>query len=353
MRVGEPGQERLALGQFLRRHRRRTGVDFRDDRRQPVAHLRPVGDRQPHVDEHTRHVPRQRVESRRLDHPVDLDVDERFAPRVARILRRDVRQRPVGAGNDGDDRVDDEVQRQALAVDFHRDRIDQERHVVVDDLDDRVRRLPAVVLDRRIEDAHPGVARLALAGEVPVRERRAIEIGRRPLGEILGIDLAEVTDDETLERVAPHRRRPGPHQPEHEVELLRPAVIRRRLHRRLRAFAWSIVPRSLPCSPHADAEAAHAPRPPRASREARGHGRRAPGRVEIMPPLIAHHEQHGADCTHWLTTEEWRRRGWQAAGRLRNALGDRAGFRDNAAFTSAGQREPPRAPHPMPGWRNW
>ena len=46
--------------------------------------------------------------------------------------------------------------------------------------------------------------------------------------------------------------------------------------------------------------------------------------------------------------------GWmQATGRPRNALCDRAGFRDNAAFTSAGQREPLRAPHPMPGWRNW
>jgi hypothetical protein len=43
----------------------------------------------------------------------------------------------------------------------------------------------------------------------------------------------------------------------------------------------------------------------------------------------------------------------QAAARPRNVLGDRAGFRDNAAFTSAGQREPLRAPHPMPGWRNW
>ncbi len=40
-------------------------------------------------------------------------------------------------------------------------------------------------------------------------------------------------------------------------------------------------------------------------------------------------------------------------GRARNPLGDRAGFRDNAAFTSAGQRELLRAPHPKPGWRNW
>ena len=182
----------------------------------------------PHVAEHARDVGGQRVEPRRLGHAVDLDVDERFAPRVARIVRRDVGERPVGAAHDRDDRMDDEVQRQAVAVDFHRHRIDEERHVVVDDLDDRVRRLPAVLLDRRIEDAHAGVARLALAREVPVRQRRAVQVGRRALGEVLGIDLAEVADDEALEHVALHRRRPGPHQPEHEVELLRPAVIRRR-----------------------------------------------------------------------------------------------------------------------------
>ena len=51
------------------------------------------------------------------------------------------------------------MQREAVAVDLHRHRIDQERHVVVDDLDDRVRRLPAVLLDRRVEHAHARPAR--------------------------------------------------------------------------------------------------------------------------------------------------------------------------------------------------
>ena len=84
-----------------------------------------------------------------------------------------------------DDRVDDQVQRQVVAVDFHRHRIDQERHVVVDDLDDRVRRLPAVILDRRIEDAHAGMARFAPAArsssaKAPRRRDRPAHARRDP-----------------------------------------------------------------------------------------------------------------------------------------------------------------------------
>ena len=46
----------------------------------------------------------------------------------------------MGIALDGEDQVQDEMQGQAVTIDFHRHRIDQERHVVVDDLDDGVRR---------------------------------------------------------------------------------------------------------------------------------------------------------------------------------------------------------------------
>ena len=156
---------------------------------------------------------------------------KRFAPRLGRIAGRDIVERPVAAADDRDDRMDDEVQRQAVPVDFHRHRIDEERHVVVDDLDDRMRRLPAVLLDRRVEDTHARLARIALAGEIPVRQRRAVEIGRSPRGKILGVDLTEVADHETLEHFALGGRRPGLHHRQYGVELLRPAIIHQGLHR--------------------------------------------------------------------------------------------------------------------------
>ena len=46
-------------------------------------------------------------------------------------------------------RVHHRVDREPAAVQHHRERIDQERHVVGDDLDHRARRLPAVVRDGR------------------------------------------------------------------------------------------------------------------------------------------------------------------------------------------------------------
>ena len=123
----------------------------------------------------------------------------------------DAGKRAVGAALDRDDRVHDQVQRQPVPVDFHRHRIDQERHVVVDDLDDRVRRLPAMFFDRRIEHAHPRASRVALAREIPVRQRRAVQVRGLPLGEVLRVELAEVALDEGLQRLALFRRDLGAH----------------------------------------------------------------------------------------------------------------------------------------------
>ena len=234
----------MHFGELLRRQRRRAGVDLGDDADELVLHLLPVGDRHAHVFQHARDVGGERRQARRIRQPVDLDVDERFPYRVRRVGRRDVGEDRVLAAQHRDDRMDDEVQREAVAIDFHRHRVDEERHVVVDDLDDGVRRLPAVLLDRRIEHAHAGVARLALPREAPVRKRGTVEIGGRPLGEVLRIDLPEIADDEALEHVALDRRRPGTHQSEHGIELPCPAVVRMGVHRRLQAFAVAILPRS-------------------------------------------------------------------------------------------------------------
>ncbi len=206
MIVGEPAQESAALVQFLGRDRRRPLVQFRDDAVHLVAHVLPIGEGQPHVAQHARHVGGKRFLPRRVRHAVHLDVDERFVPRRRRALGAHSPQRAVGVAIDQHQRMDDEVQRQPVTVDFHRHRVDEERHVVVDDFDDRVRRLPAMLLDRRIEHAHAHVAGLALARKVPVRQRRAVQIRRLPLRQVLRVDLAEIALDDRLERLALFRR---------------------------------------------------------------------------------------------------------------------------------------------------
>ena len=55
--------------------------------------------------------------------------------------------------------MDREVDQKAEAVQRHAHRVDQKRHVVVDHLDDRVGRLPAVLLDLRIVRPDLGLAR--------------------------------------------------------------------------------------------------------------------------------------------------------------------------------------------------
>ena len=96
--------------------------------------------------------------------------------------------------------MDDQMQRQPVPVGFHCHRIDEERHVVVDDFDDRVPGLETVRCERRVHDANLRVAGDALPGKVPVRQRRTEEIGGLHFLEVFGIDLRVVARHERLQR---------------------------------------------------------------------------------------------------------------------------------------------------------
>ena len=169
MVLREPAQKILAFGELFCGQRRRPLLDLAHDCLQTVAHRLPIVDRGAYVVEHPRDVRGERFQSRRFGDAVDFDVNERLAPRALRILCGKSGKRPVRAPLDHHDRMDDQMHREAVAVHFHRHRIDEKGHVVVDDLDDRMRRLPAVLFERRIEDADSGPAGVALAREVPVR----------------------------------------------------------------------------------------------------------------------------------------------------------------------------------------
>jgi len=93
-------------------------------------------------------------------------------------------------------RVDDQVDVALLAGQLHHDRVDQERHVVGDDLDHRVTALPAVLLDRR--RAHPDQwpALRSLLGKAIVAQGRAEDVDRITLENILRRDVAVVLAEE-------------------------------------------------------------------------------------------------------------------------------------------------------------
>ena len=83
-------------------------------------------------------------------------------------------------------RVIDQMHSQTLAIDLHRDRIDQKRHVIINDFNDRVGRLPAMFIGPRVIDAQLRCATGKGACKLPMRKRRAIQIGHRLRGEVFG-----------------------------------------------------------------------------------------------------------------------------------------------------------------------
>jgi hypothetical protein len=182
----DPTQELRGLRHLVARDRRRRRRQLGQHAPEALAHRPPVGDRGAHVVEHQLDLVADRGQDRGIGAPIDLDQHDRLARdrrrRLGRRLELDHLALVVAAHRDH--RVEDEMDREPAPVERHAHRVDQERHVVVDDLDHRVGRLPAVLLERRVVDPHLGLAVGTRAGESPQPERRAVEVHRPALGEI-------------------------------------------------------------------------------------------------------------------------------------------------------------------------
>jgi len=87
---------------------------------------------------------------------------------------------------------------ESVAPDLGRDAVDEKGHVVVDDLDHGVGRLPTMLLQPRVVDPELHLAWLSHLRRPKLRQRRAIEIQQVALGQILGRHVAEVGPHELL-----------------------------------------------------------------------------------------------------------------------------------------------------------
>ncbi len=76
------------------------------------------------------------------------------------------------------------------------DGVDEERHVVRDDLDDGVPGRPAVFLDGRAERPDVGAALGPLRGQATVRHGGAVEVDRVSVDQVLGGDVPVVAVQE-------------------------------------------------------------------------------------------------------------------------------------------------------------
>jgi hypothetical protein len=158
----QPAQELLLLDGV-------RGLQIRDRVEPGLSHGPPVGDRAPHFGQHAAERRGEIVELCRLGLPVDLDVHHRFGSPTVGI---DLQQVAVEVAPHREDGMGEQMNGKLAPVQLVGDRIDQERHVVVDDLHDGVPALEAVLGRGRIEDADLGHARQPVPGERQQGERR-------------------------------------------------------------------------------------------------------------------------------------------------------------------------------------
>ncbi len=191
--VLQPFQEQDRLADLVVRQRRRIGLERFDDRGDAVDHGAPVFHRAADVGEHAGERGDQCALDRFVVDAVDVDLDHAFAQRT---------RRPTGIGENADEgaggvaldrehRVDQQVGVEAPLGQLAHDGIDQERHVVIDELDDGNVPEPGTVFGRRRGDADLRGPRLALGEEVPGRRRDIRKLGRLVADEVLGGGPAE------------------------------------------------------------------------------------------------------------------------------------------------------------------
>ena len=187
--VGHPLEERLGLGAVLVADRHRPLIEPVNDALQLALHFCPVTDTGAHILQRREDAVLDALELARLGLAVDFQVHERLLVALAPGQHHATR-----IAMHLDHRMDHGVQLYAVLRDGHADGVDQERHVVVDDLHHGMAAVPAVALFG-IEQADARRPRLALACEVQQtaddrspgfsRSRLQIVVGR-PLEEGVG-----------------------------------------------------------------------------------------------------------------------------------------------------------------------
>ena len=127
--------------------------------------------------------------------PVDLEVHPGLAGHVVRVglgvLVEHLVELAAEVASYDELRVDHQVDVVLRLGERHRDRVDEERHVVGDHLDDRVPAGgPAVDRDARGEHPDGRLALRSLGGEPQLGHHRAVEVGRVALEQVLGGDVS-------------------------------------------------------------------------------------------------------------------------------------------------------------------
>ncbi len=201
MLVGEPGRGTPRS----RRARadpagRRLAAQLGGQRGRLGPHLGPVLDGGPHLLEHQLDPGPQHREALRVGLVGDLGVDHRLGeePEGRAAGLEHLRELAVAVAHDAHHRVDHQLDVAALPAQLHDHRVDDERHVVGDDLEHGVGRGPPVTISIGVVDPDLGLAPLAMARGPPMGHDGAAEVGLVAVGEVLGRDPVVVLTHELL-----------------------------------------------------------------------------------------------------------------------------------------------------------
>ena len=200
----DPLQELNRFGDLVGRQRRRIGLQFGGHFAGARQHRPPILDRDAHVGEDAFEVTDDLGALRLVLQAGDMNVNEAFAVTFALARPLECRE-PAGlVALDGEDRVHHQPQIEPAFAQFAEHRIDQERHVVVEDVEHRDTRRRSQRHQRDLRRARRALQqkRPGLFGDAG-KLRRAIAL------EILRRGAAEKLDQKIPGDVAPARGENG------------------------------------------------------------------------------------------------------------------------------------------------
>ena len=199
----EPLQELHRLGDLVHRQRRRVGLQVGDDAVGALEHGAPVLHRQPHFTEHVLERAHEIGARGLVCDRLEMNMDEAFARAAGGI---GAERGELGAVAPHAEHWMRHQQHVELAfADFAHHRVDQKRHVVVDDLDHRDRLALARFVQRHRFAADLRRARLPILDKIerPFGEIR--EIGRGVMQNVVRHRAAEELRDERRRNVGAAR----------------------------------------------------------------------------------------------------------------------------------------------------
>ena len=194
-----------------------------------LAHRGPVLHRGADVGQHPLDPLAQTGLGGRIRQRVDGAVHEGFVARAVLLFTgfQKLDDAALGVADDAGDRMDDQMDGDALPVQLRRDGIDQEGHVVVDDLHHRALGLPAMLVQPGRIDPHLGLAGRALLCPLPHRQCGAVKLFRGAAQQVIGGHVGVKALHEALR---PRVRNPAAHQFGQLLPQVARQILRRRPH---------------------------------------------------------------------------------------------------------------------------